>query len=156
MKLQTKIKSFTLPELLVVMIITVIVVGIAFSVLLLVQKQIRAMENNFQKATTLSLVEQRLWQDFSWHNTIRATNEKLLLFSEIDTVEYRFEESYTLRNSDTLAARLTVDKLYYLGQQVKAGDVDAVSLSAQKELPDYFIFVSAVHDATHFMNKDGF
>ncbi|TEB40727.1 hypothetical protein D0809_29130, partial [Flavobacterium circumlabens] len=35
-----KVKSFTLSELLIVMIITAIVVGMAFSVLRLVQKQI--------------------------------------------------------------------------------------------------------------------
>lgn len=42
--MNNKVKSFTLSELLVVMIITAIVVGMAFSVLRLVQKQIHTIQ----------------------------------------------------------------------------------------------------------------
>jgi Tfp pilus assembly protein FimT len=55
-----KLKSFTLSELLIVMIITAIVVGMAFSVLRLVQKQIHTIQTNFDKSSTLALFEQRL------------------------------------------------------------------------------------------------
>ncbi len=151
-----KVKSFTLSEMLVVMIITAIVVGIAFSVLSLVQKQIRTVEKNFEKTTTLSLLEQRLWQDFNRHNTIKASNEQLILTSDIDTVMYHFQPNYTLRNRDTIKAKLTVDKFYYLGNEVESGYVDAISISAEKELPDYSIFISMQHDAAHFINQDGF
>ncbi|HBI00707.1 MAG TPA: hypothetical protein DDY18_03685, partial [Flavobacterium sp.] len=60
-----KVKSFTLSELIVVMIITVIVVGIAFSVLLLVKKQIKGIEKNYQKTTQLALFEEKFWRDFN-------------------------------------------------------------------------------------------
>ena len=149
---QTKVKSFTLSEMLVVMVITLIVVGIAFSVLSLVQKQISRIQGNFQKTTDLCLVEQRLHQEFNQHNRIVFAPNRLSLYSDIDTVQYAFEQNYTLRNTDTLAVILQVKSAYYQGKTVAAGVVDALKLSAEKELPEYFIFLTMEPDAAHFMN----
>lgn len=152
-----KIKSFTLPELLVVMIITAIVVGMAFSVLRLVQKQIHAIETNFEKTSNLALFEQKLWQDFNEMNTIQcnATENSLLMQSEMDTIMYSFREKYTLRNTDTIKLRFTIPKFLFKGKQTQAGDIDAVLISGKAELPDYEIFVSKKNDLTLMMNQDG-
>lgn len=153
-----KIKSFTLPELLVVMILTVIVVGMAFSVLRLVQRQIHAIETNFEKTSSLALFEQRLWQDFNETNTIRfdAKKNSLLMESEMDTVVYSFQENYIIRNTDTIKLRLATNKLFFRGKEVDEGNIDALSISGKAELPDYEIFVSKKNDLTLFMNQDGF
>ena len=153
-----KVKSFTLPELLVVMIITAIVVGMAFSVLRLVQKQIRTIETNFEKTTSLALFEQRLWQDFNEMNTIQfnAKENSLLMESEMDTVMYSFQENFTLRNTDTIKLRLVANKLFFKGKEIQGGFIDALSISGKTELPDYEIFVSKKNDLTLFMNQDGF
>ncbi|RTY77498.1 hypothetical protein EKL97_15250 [Flavobacterium sp. LS1P28] len=151
-----KIKSFTLPELLVVMIITVIVVGMAFSVLRLVQKQIHAIQTNFEKTSGLALFEQRLWQDFNERNKIQFSEKEnsLLLESEMDTVVYSFQEKYILRNKDTIKLKLVVNKLFFKGKEVKNGELDALSISAKTEIPDYEIFVSKKNDLTFFMNSE--
>lgn len=151
-----KIQSFTLPELLVVMIITAIVVGMAFSVLRLVQKQIYAIETNFNKTSSLALFEQRLWQDFNELNTIqfKGKDKSLLLESEMDTVVYSFQENYTLRNNDTIKLKVTTNELFFKGKEVQEGNIDAVSISAKTELPDYEIFVSKKNDVTLFMNQE--
>lgn len=154
-----KIKSFTLPELLVVMIITAIVIGMAFSVLRLVQKQIHAIETNFEKTSRLALFEQKLWQDFNELNVIafNENNQSLLMESEMDTVLYSFRENYTLRNKDTLKLKLKADKLFFEGKAVKDGSIDAISISGVAELSDYKIFVSKKNDLTLSMNQeDGF
>lgn len=152
----TKIKSFTLSELLVVMIITVIVVGLAFSVLSLVQKQIRSIEKNYKKTTELSLLEQRLWQDFNNHNMISYSDGKIIMMSDIDSVFYSFKPDYSIRNKDTINLKLTIGDAYYMGNKVKSGYIDAVSVSANQELPDYSIFISSQKDAAHFINQNGF
>lgn len=154
--MQNKVKSFTLSELLVVMIITAIVVGLALSVLNLVQKQIRGIENNFRKTTELSLFEQRLRQDFNQHNTILYSPNKLALYSDTDTISYTFETEFTLRDLDTISAKVNVSKVYYEGEEIKSGYIDAISISGDRELPDYSIFVSAKMDGAHYMNKNGF
>lgn len=151
-----KLKSFTLAELLVVMIITAIVVGMAFSVLRLVQKQIHAIQANFDKTSTLALFEQKLWQDFNEPHTIIYNNQKQILrmISEIDTVTYSFQEKFILRNLDTIKLKITPNKIFFKGKEVKYGTIDAISLFAETELPDYQIFVSKKNDVTLFMNQE--
>jgi len=151
-----RVKSFTLSEMLVVLIITAIVVGMAFSVLSLVQKQIQAIKKNFSTTTQLSLLEQRLWQDFNQHSTIECFENKIILKSDRDTVTYSINATYSLRNTDTIHSKLTIEKLFDQGREVKSGFIDAISISAATELPDYSIFVYSTPDATHFMNQDGF
>lgn len=153
---KTKTPSFTLPELLVVMIITAIVVGMAFSVLRLVQNQIFAIQTNFEKTSTLALFEQKLWQDFNDKNEIQF-NEKessLLMESEMDTVLYSFQENYILRNMDTIKLKLQINKMFFNGKEVQGDTIDALSISGKAELPDYEIFVSKKNDLTLFMNQE--
>lgn len=151
-----KLKSFTLAELLVVMIITAIVIGMAFSVLRLVQKQIHAIQTNFDKTSTLALFEQKLWQDFNESNTIIYDNQKqiLAITSEIDTVNYSFQEKFTMRNLDTIKLKINPNKMFFRGKEIKSGTIDAISLFAETELPDYQIFVSKKNDVTLFMNQE--
>ena len=152
----TGLKSFTLPEMLVVMIITAIVVGMAFSVLSLVQKQVRSIQKNFDRTTQLSLLEQRLWQDFNSYNTVSCQDEKLTMLSDRDTVHYSFTDDFVLINKDTTHVRLKITKLFYQGREVRFGTIDAVAVSADAELPGYSFFVSSTPDATLNMNNDGF
>jgi prepilin-type N-terminal cleavage/methylation domain-containing protein len=153
---KNKIKSFTLPELLIVMVITAVVIGMAFSVLRLVQKQIHAIETNFQKTSHLALFEQKLWLDFNELYTIEYSenSHSLLMQSEMDTVLYSFQENYTLRNRDTLKLKLEVVKIFFEGKTVKDGNIDAISISGFKELPEYEIFVSKKNDLTFNMNNE--
>lgn len=154
-----KLRSFTLSELLVVMIITAIVVGMAFSVLRLVQKQIHTIQSNFEKTSRLALFEQQLWQDFNDPHTVvfDDQNQILLMTSEIDTVMYSFKETFTMRNRDTIKLKINPNKIFFKGKEVKSGSVDAISILAGSELPDYQIFVSRKNDITFFMNQeDGF
>lgn len=154
---KTKIHSFTLSELLVVMIITAIVVGIAFTVLRMVQKQIRAAQSNFDKTAGLALFEQTLWQDFNKCPTIKYSHvqNSLMLESDIDSVIYRFTADYTLRNADTIKLRLTPKLFFFNGENVDEGIIDAISISAETELPKYSIFVSSPKDAALLMNNYG-
>ncbi|AIG31042.1 hypothetical protein IA01_11500 [Flavobacterium psychrophilum] len=157
--MNNKVKSFTLSELLVVMIITAIVVGMAFSVLRLVQKQIHTIQKNYDKSTDLSLFEQRLWQDFNEFSQIQFDEKenKLMLKSEMDTITYSFQNDFILRDNDTIKLKLVIDKILMEGKLIKNGDIDAMSISGEAELPKYKIFVSKRNDLTLSINQeDGF
>ncbi|GGF10437.1 PulJ/GspJ family protein [Flavobacterium limi] len=151
-----KLKSFTLSELIVVMIITAIVVGMAFSVLRIVQKQIHKIQSNFERTSTLTLFEQKLWQDFNeTHDAVYYNDtQSLVLISELDTIAYSFQEKYTMRNLDTIHLVINPNKVFFKGKEVSTGIVDAISLDAKTEIPDYEIFVSKKNDITLFMNQD--
>ena len=157
--MNNKVKSFTLSELLVVMIITAIVVGMAFSVLRLVQKQIHTIQKNYDKSTNLSLFEQRLWQDFNEYSQIQfdENENKLMLQSEMDTITYSFQDDFILRDNDTIKLKLVIDKILMEGKLIKNGNIDAMSISGEAELPKYKIFVSKRNDLTLSINQeDGF
>jgi hypothetical protein len=151
-----KLKSFTLAELLVVMIITAIVVGMAFTVLRIVQKQIHAIQTNFDKTSTLALFEQKLWQDFNETNAIIYDNQNqtLMMTSEIDTITYLFKEDFSMRNLDTIKLKINPNNAFFKGKEVTKGYIDAIRLSAETSLPDYEIFVSKKNDITFFMNQE--
>lgn len=151
-----KLKSFTLSELIVVMIITAIVVGMAFSVLRIVQKQIHAIQKNFEKTSTLVLFEQKLWQDFNEPRTIIYDSNKqaLLMTSEIDTITYLFSEKYSMRNLDTIKLKIVPQKAFYRGKETTSGSIDALFVTAETELPGYQIFVSKKNDLTAIMNQE--
>lgn len=151
-----KLKSFTLAELLVVMIITAIVVGMAFTVLRIVQKQIHAIQTNFDKTSTLALFEQKLWQDFNEPNAIiyDDQNQTLIMTSETDTVTYLFKEDFSMRNLDTIKLKINPNKAFFKGKEISKGYIDAIRLSAETSLPDYEIFVSKKNDITFFMNQE--
>lgn len=151
-----KLKSFTLSELIVVMIITAIVVGMAFSVLRIVQKQIHTIQSNFEKTSTLALFEQKLWQDFNEPHNIMYDNIKqiVVMTSEIDTVIYSFQEKFTMRNLDTIKLKITPNKAFFRGKEINTGQIDALSIHTETELPDYHIFVSKKNDLTFIMNQE--
>lgn len=154
--MNNKVKSFTLSELLVVMIITAIVVGMAFSVIRLVQKQIHTIQKNYGKSTNLSLFEQRLWQDFNEYSQIQfdENENKLVLQSEMDTIVYSFQNDFILRNNDTIKLKLVIDEILMEGKLIKNGDIDAMSISGEAELTKYKIFVSKKNDLTMSVNQE--
>ncbi len=155
--LNKKLHSFTLAELLIVMVLTAIVVGLAFSILRLVQKEIIGFQKHLDNQVALALFEQKLWQDFSKHPHIEyhAAEQLLFMVSETDTTRYFFGESL-LRNTDTIQPKLLLQKLFFQGKEVSGGPVDAISLSGETNLPNHNVFVSKRNDVTFFMNTNGF
>lgn len=153
-----KVKSFTLSELLVAMIITVIVVGLAFTVLNLVRKQIILIEKNYNRTTELAFFKQRIWLDFNRSVEIgyNENENKLTLKSEYDTIYYNITQDYVLRNKDTLKIKIKINKLFFKGKEIEQGNLDAVSFIEEKEAADSHFFVYKENDATLFMNQDGF
>ncbi len=156
--MKTKVKSFTLSELLVAMIITVIVVGLAFTVLNLVKKQITFIQKNYDRTSELAFFKQRIWLDFNKNKEViyNLSDQKLLLKSEFDSVYYYFNEEFVIRNTDTLKTKLQIKTMYFLGNEVEEGTIDAISFLEKKEAADSHFFVFKKNDATLFMNQDGF
>ena len=152
---KTKVKSFTLSEILVVMVITAIVVGLAFSVIRLVQKQIYLIRKNYDKSVELALFEQKLWQDFHEYGdiTFDADNRKLELKSEINSVQYVFYDDMVMRQKDTINVKLEVLDVFFEGAKAQEHNIDAIKLLTNKKLPDYEIFVFKKQDVNFYMNS---
>ncbi|AXG69205.1 hypothetical protein KORDIASMS9_01425 [Kordia sp. SMS9] len=149
-----KIAAFTLSELIIVILITVIVAGIAFSVLQLVQKQMGGIQTNFQHTTSMSLLEQSLYIDVHRSNQIQYDDvEKRLDFiSEIDTISYRFDTNYVEKATDTFNITINDISLYFEGVETNTNKIDAFKLTAGKEFKSAAIFIYKRNTANTYMN----
>ena len=154
MKTKHKIQAFTLSEMIVVIIITSIVVGMAFSVLTLVQRHMSSIQNNFNKSTELNKLEQALWIDFNRHTKIiyNGTEDKLIFISEIDTINYTFTKAYIIKDQDTFKLPLQHKSVYFDGHEKPSGFIDAIKLETTKTLQNQQLFIYKQNDATPYMN----
>jgi len=151
--LTKKVNSFTLAEMLVVLVLSAIIVSIALVALVLVQKQVRSIESIQRKKTAIVLLERGLRQDF---NQGRAQcdlkNKTLTVFKYTDTVLYKFNEDFVLRNNDTLLIEIETVKFYLDGQEVFKKEIDAIELVLSERFQNKNLFISRLKDATFYMN----
>ncbi len=154
MNTKHKIQAFTLSEMIIVIIITSIVVGMAFSVLTLVQKHMSGIQNNFNKSTELDKFEQALWIDFNRYPKIKynAVNDVLVFASEIDSITYKFHKDYILKDIDTFNLPLQNKSIFFDGIEKQDGLLDAIKLETSKDLQSQQLFIFKQNDATQFMN----
>lgn len=151
-----KIKSFTLSEMLVVLIITAIVVGIAFSVLSLVRKQVAKLQSDTDKNIQYDLLKNRVTFDFYKFNNIKVLDNNQILFkSEIDSSIYEFKDDLLIVKQDTIAKNLKEVKFWYNNSEVSIGKIDAVNLVIE-ETKGVFrsVFVYKNNDATNCNDID--
>lgn len=151
-----KIKSFTLSEMLVVLIITSIVVGIAFSVLNLVRKQVAKLQSETDKNIQYDLLKNRITFDFYKFNDIFVLDNNQVLFkNEIDSSFYEFKDNLLIVKQDTLVKNLKEVKFWRNNKEVNEGKIDAVNLVIE-EKKDVFrsVFVYKNNDATNCNDID--
>jgi len=140
--------------MIVVLILTSIVVGMAFSVLSLVQKHMTGIQSNFTRNTELNKLEQSLWIDFNSYSKIKY-NEKeaaLVLATEVDSIAYKFTNNYVVKEVDTFNVQLQQWTFFFDGSQVNNGKVDAIKLETSKAFQNQPLFIFKQNDATLFMN----
>ncbi|NAS32031.1 prepilin-type N-terminal cleavage/methylation domain-containing protein [Flavobacteriaceae bacterium R38] len=153
MKRITKIKAFTLNEMMVVLVITAIVVGLAFSILSLTQRQMLGMQQNYIKNDEMRRFEEALWVDFNKYREVSYNaNLDLLTFkNEVDSTYYQFEETFVLKYQDTLNIFFEEKNFYLDGALVNEGYLDALEFTRSDAALNSTIFVFKKKDATHYM-----
>lgn len=134
MQIKKKINAFTLSEMIVVLIISSIVIGIAFSVLNLVQKHMSNIRANFEERSQLNALEEVLLLDFNKFPEIEFDSKlgKLQFKSPIDSLSYYFEDNQIIRIQDTFKLGTIEKQLYNCGNTINSGHVDAIKLSLIK------------------------
>lgn len=153
MKLNKKISAFTLSEMIVVLILTVIVIGIAFSVLNLVQKQMSAIQVNFEKNAEINRLETALYLDFNRYNHVvfSSKDNTLQLKSALDSITYKFENNTTIRAKDTFDIAIKQKWVFFNGKSVNDNQIDAIKIETTKDTQNQHIFVFKQNSASQFM-----
>lgn len=151
--MKTKVQAFTLNEMVIVMIISTIVIGLAFTVLTLVQRHMWSIKQNFSLNTEFNRLEQTLWIDTNKFNTIKynETEQEIKFKSILDSTSYQFRSEYVLKDRDTFHIKIEQQKFYFNGNEVNEGTVDALQLKLSKQYKDQTIFVFKHNDATQFI-----
>ncbi len=146
-----KVPGFTLTEMLIVLAISTIVVGLAFTIITLFSKNVRLIQNNYQSTTNTHLFNQQLALDFNRYPTINYNNleEELVFKSPLDSVRYKFLEECVLRDLDTLIKTTYQKQFFFSGEKVSLGKIDAIKLivPTNKQL-----FIYKENDAFSYLN----
>jgi prepilin-type N-terminal cleavage/methylation domain-containing protein len=154
MQINKKIRGFTLSEMVVVLIVTTIVMGLAFSVLNLVQRHMTGIQRNFKNKTELQKLEQTLYLDFNRYPNIEYDDlkNKLTFKSELEEAVYLFQDRFIIKETDTFNVPTQDKQLFFNGNKINEGVVDALKLISTKEYRNSALFIFKTNDATHFVN----
>ncbi len=150
-----KIPSYTLSELVVVIIITSIVVGLAFSILRLVQNQIFSIRKNFENTTELRKLEQSLTLDFNRYSTISydPIKDKLYFSTPINSTNYQFEDDFVVKELDTFRVSIERKNFYEMGETVNDGKIDGMKLFCSKTNQSRELFIFKQNAAIDYIEE---
>jgi len=154
MKHHNKVHAFTLSELSIVLLLSSVVVGLAFTVLGLVQKQMGAIQANFNQTLQVTTLETELWLNFNKYPNIsyNSATQTMVLKNELDSVTYTFSESYMIKERDTLSVPIKRKQFYFDGIEVTSNAIDAMKLTTTNAFQQRTLFVYVKNDATVYMN----
>jgi len=152
--LNKKVKAYTLSEVLVVLLLTSIIAGMAFSVLNMVQKQLFSVQKNIDVKSSFRQLEQSLMIDFNRYHNVRFNDDKnqLVCYSEIDSVNYNFTTNYVQKDIDTFFVSGIHKKLFFAGKEVDNGAIDAMKIDSIGLNPNLRMFVFKQNDANTYLN----
>ena len=155
MKMTSKIKAFTLSEMLVVLLLTLIIVGLAFSVLRLVQEQMKGIEGVYMRNTEFNLFRQSLWNDFNQNDGIwyHPGKEELVFANGLREITYRLDENHIIKARDTFNLKIASQKFFFKGKERTGGKIDALDMALSKQDGSQQLFVFKKNSATCYLNE---
>jgi len=130
---RTKIPSFTLSELLMVMLLTVLISGICYMVLGYVQKKITVFTTHVDTSLHINTVEHLITNDLNRFDNIHwfAQNNMIVFKNPIDSVMYEFKDNALLRNKVLLLEPINKKAFFFRGVPIPSGVLDAFVLEIQ-------------------------
>jgi len=150
-----KVNAYTLSEVLVVLLLTSIIAGMAFSVLNMVQKQLFSAQKNLDIKADFRQLEQSLLIDFNKYHNIKYNNEdhQLVCYSEIDSITYKFTPNYVQKDIDTFYVSGIHEKIFFTGKEVDSGLIDAIKIDSIGKNPNLMLFIFKQNDANTYLNN---
>ncbi|WP_437368402.1 PulJ/GspJ family protein [Maribacter litoralis] len=149
-----KIKAFSLQEMMVVLAITTVVVGMAFAVLNLVQRQMGSIETIYAIKTDINQLRQSLWIDFSRYDYIAVDQKsnKIMLSNELERRQYEIINGNSIR-TENLEMEFESIAYYFDNQKVVQGEIDAISIITSKDTGYQEVFVFKQNTPVTYINQ---
>jgi len=126
-----KLPAFTITEIVIVLAISAIVAGLAFSVINVVQKNKLNIEKNYNYNEQIKLLNVALQLDFNSYTNIQwnAHEEALEMSNPLASDTYYFTKDSIYSQKETFKITTTQKKLFLEGEEIKEGIVDAIKLT---------------------------
>lgn len=154
-----KISAFTLMEIIIVMIISMIVISLTYKTLDIVTMQFRQFGKSRKHIYELSLVETLLTKDFANSACILRAEEGILCKYSDKDIFYIFGDDYMVRREgsivDTFNIKPRLVKYYFYEQEVRDLNsyIDKVTFIHEQENTKFFTY-RKVYAADFFLNKE--
>ncbi|PQJ15324.1 hypothetical protein [Aureicoccus marinus] len=145
-----KIPAFSIQESLVVLVITVVVVGLAFSVLRLINGQMIGMQSALNEGMQTDKVEELLWIRFNKADRVYFQDNKLELEGVTRNHTLLLNRTHLVMEQDSLPIELDSVRAYFKGKPTQSGEIDALELFCNNGLRQ--IFVNKANAATSYLN----
>lgn len=101
----------------------------------------------------MQLLEQHLMVDFNKFHDISYNPSigMLTLKTPLDSILYTFDESFLLRNKDTILSSNYTKELYYTGETKQNGSIDALKLTIGDKGSEQFLFINKTNAANQYL-----
>ena len=149
----SKIKAFTLTEIIVVMIISTMVISLAFAVLKMVHKQTNSIKKIIKMKENIQVLERLFWKDFNEFGSAELKGNQLFFTNLVDSVSYKLDNKMIIRNNDSIHL-VELSSIFYLDGEInKQGAVDAIKVNFKKPFSGSDLFVFGHKDACFYLNQ---
>jgi prepilin-type N-terminal cleavage/methylation domain-containing protein len=150
---QTKVKAFTLAEMLVVLVVASIVISMGFLVLNMVRKQVKLIQNAYHKKQEMQFFETTFSRDIHTHQASYNEKESILTLSNTkEVLTYRFLKEAVVREKDSFFIEIATKKLFLNGKEVTEKTIDAIEINFSNQFASKQLFIHKVKDASYYMN----
>lgn len=136
--------------MMVVIVVSAIVAGLAFTILDVVQKNMRAVETNYEHQSEIQALETALTIDFNDCTTVfwDARTESLALSSPVKKQTYHFLKDSITTEISSFLLKTKNTEFFFEGKSVTGGEIDAIKLTFENTRDLHRIFVFKYNDPT--------
>lgn len=152
---RTKLKAFTVIEMIVALILVAIVVSIAFAALSLTNKQLYSFQRRFDTMSDCRLLQNALSQDIQHAERVTGQAGTLRCTKDQWRVLYTFGDSVIIRQDAALSTDsffFKVDAVFLgfegIPQHKEGGLIDEISLSLKRKEEVFTVHQRKMYDAS--------
>jgi hypothetical protein len=151
---KTKLKAFTLGEMIIVVVVASIVIAMGFLVLNMVKKQVRIIQNTYHQKTAVQFFEATFIRDFNTRNAYYDEQKnRVSLKNSKNSISYTFLDDFIIRDQDTFPIKVIHKKLFLEGLETKEKCIDAIEINLSEEFSNKQLFIQQTKDAAHYLNN---
>ena len=149
--------AFTIIELVVVMILSSIILGMAFTAVRSIQQSYELYDQQTQAALDISDFQTLLNTDFENSKLASCANTTLFLTFEQHDLQYQFDYDWVIRQtayfSDTFFIENNTPTFYYQNQPISIGNIDFLEVKSTNEEEEVVFYFEKKYSSTELWEE---